>query len=33
MANQKLLVENALREWMGGSNQTDDILVIGLRIN
>jgi serine phosphatase RsbU (regulator of sigma subunit)/ligand-binding sensor domain-containing protein len=33
MSNQKSLVENALVDWMGETNQTDDILVIGFRIN
>jgi serine phosphatase RsbU (regulator of sigma subunit)/Tfp pilus assembly protein PilF len=31
--DQKLLLEKVLSEWMGNNNQTDDILVIGFRIN
>jgi serine phosphatase RsbU (regulator of sigma subunit) len=31
--DQKLMLEKALYEWMGTSSQTDDILVIGFRIN
>ena len=30
---QKLLLEKVLSEWMGNTNQTDDILLIGFRIN
>jgi serine phosphatase RsbU (regulator of sigma subunit) len=33
MSDQKILLEKAFIEWMGKNNQTDDILVIGFRIN
>jgi serine phosphatase RsbU (regulator of sigma subunit) len=33
MIEQKILLEKVLSEWMGNNNQTDDILVIGFRIN
>jgi tetratricopeptide (TPR) repeat protein len=33
MAEQKLLLEKVLSEWMGNNSQTDDIMVIGFRIN
>jgi serine phosphatase RsbU (regulator of sigma subunit)/Tfp pilus assembly protein PilF len=33
MTEQKSLLEKVLSEWMGNNNQTDDILVIGFRIN
>jgi serine phosphatase RsbU (regulator of sigma subunit) len=33
MSEQKLLLEKVLNEWMGNNAQTDDILVIGFRIN
>ena len=32
MAIQKQIIEQSIREWMGTHEQTDDILVIGLRI-
>ncbi len=33
MSEQKVLLEKLLLGWMGNNNQTDDILVIGFRIN
>ncbi len=33
MSDQKLKLEIALQEWMGNNSQTDDISVIGFRIN
>jgi serine phosphatase RsbU (regulator of sigma subunit) len=33
MSGQKLMLEKILNEWMGNTRQTDDILVIGFRIN
>jgi serine phosphatase RsbU (regulator of sigma subunit) len=33
LPDQKLMLEKVLYEWMGTSSQTDDILVIGFRIN
>ncbi|MEI6050008.1 MAG: SpoIIE family protein phosphatase [Bacteroidota bacterium] len=33
MPDQKLLMEKVLNDWIGSNNQTDDILVIGFRIN
>ena len=33
MATQKLLLDSAFEEWKGASSQTDDILVVGFRIN
>jgi serine phosphatase RsbU (regulator of sigma subunit)/Tfp pilus assembly protein PilF len=33
MSDQKIKLENALNEWMGKNGQTDDISVIGFRIN
>jgi tetratricopeptide (TPR) repeat protein len=32
MAEQKLILENIINEWKGSNEQTDDILVIGLKI-
>jgi serine phosphatase RsbU (regulator of sigma subunit) len=32
MKAQKLLLENNLKNWMGDVEQTDDVLVVGLRI-
>ena len=32
MEEQKQLLENAIEEWMGGLEQVDDILVIGIRV-
>jgi len=33
MADQKILLENKLLNWMGENSQTDDIMMIGFRIN
>jgi serine phosphatase RsbU (regulator of sigma subunit) len=33
LSDQKVLLEKVLLEWMGTGSQTDDILVIGFRIN
>jgi serine phosphatase RsbU (regulator of sigma subunit) len=33
LPDQQLMLENVLHEWMGNTSQTDDILVIGFRIN
>ena len=33
MPVQKLILEKILNEWMGNNGQTDDILIIGFRIN
>jgi serine phosphatase RsbU (regulator of sigma subunit) len=33
IADQKLLLENVLYAWMGNNKQTDDLLVIGFKIN
>jgi serine phosphatase RsbU (regulator of sigma subunit) len=33
MSDQKLKLENALHEWMGNNSQTDDISLIGFRID
>jgi serine phosphatase RsbU (regulator of sigma subunit) len=33
MADQKLKLETVFNEWIGSNSQTDDILVIGFRIN
>jgi serine phosphatase RsbU (regulator of sigma subunit) len=33
MTDQKLILEKVFYEWMGNNNQTDDILVIGFKIN
>jgi serine phosphatase RsbU (regulator of sigma subunit) len=33
MDDQKTFLENSLNEWKGSEGQTDDILVIGFRIN
>jgi serine phosphatase RsbU (regulator of sigma subunit) len=33
VSGQKPVLEEALKKWMGSENQTDDILVIGFRIN
>jgi serine phosphatase RsbU (regulator of sigma subunit) len=30
---QKVLIEENIEEWMGNSEQIDDILVIGIRIS
>ena len=32
LSEQKNILENNLKKWQGGNNQTDDILVIGFRI-
>jgi serine phosphatase RsbU (regulator of sigma subunit) len=32
MAEQKNLLENAIHSWIGGGDQMDDILIIGVRI-
>lgn len=32
MAEQKILIENQLRQWQGENEQTDDITVFGIRI-
>jgi serine phosphatase RsbU (regulator of sigma subunit) len=33
LTDQKLLLEKVLHDWKGKNNQTDDILVLGFRIN
>jgi serine phosphatase RsbU (regulator of sigma subunit) len=33
MADQKIMLESTLNEWMGNNSQIDDILVIGFRIS
>jgi serine phosphatase RsbU (regulator of sigma subunit)/tetratricopeptide (TPR) repeat protein len=33
MADQKVLLEDALHNWMGNNDQTDDIMMIGFRIS